>query len=62
MRLTRTREAPAPGRPLDTRGARAAYLCDVTIDSTAPQVGRTSKTSTLRLRKSGDGWVLLARP
>lgn len=38
-----------------------AYLCDVKVDSTAPVVGRTSQSSTVRLRQTGDGWVLMSQ-
>jgi len=38
-----------------------AYLCDVKVDATAPLMGRTSQASTVRLRKTGDGWVLVSQ-
>lgn len=35
------------------------YRCDVTVDSTAPIVGRTTQTSTIRLREGDEGWLVV---
>jgi len=34
------------------------YRCDIELDATAPLVGRTKTTSTIRLVKGSDGWVI----